>query len=84
MTTTTFSSRGSNQDSSRAKKAAEQGPVFITDRGKPAHVLLSIDNYYKLAGQEMMLADALAQPDVPDFEFTPPSGGGIIRPPDLA
>jgi hypothetical protein len=25
-----------------AKRAANQGPVFITDRGRPAHVLLSI------------------------------------------
>jgi prevent-host-death family protein len=84
MTSTTLSSREFNQDTSRAKKAAEHGPVFITDRGKPAHVLLSIDDYRKLAGQEMMLAEALAQPDVPDFEFTSPRAGGIMRPPDLA
>lgn len=82
MTVTTLSSREFNQDTSRAKKAAEHGPVFITDRGKPAHVLLSIDDYRKLAGQETMLADALAQPDVPDFEFTPTRAGGIVRPPD--
>ena len=84
MTVTTLSSREFNQDSSRAKKAAKHGPVFITDRGKPAHVLLSIDDYRKLAGQEMMLADALAQPDVPDFKFNPPRAGGIVRPPDLS
>ncbi|AAW59752.1 hypothetical protein GOX2688 (plasmid) [Gluconobacter oxydans 621H] len=48
MTVTTFSSREFNQDTSRAKKAAVEGPVFITDRGKPAHVLLSIDDYRRL------------------------------------
>lgn len=84
MTITTLSSREFNQDSSRAKKAAEGGPVFITDRGKPAHVLLSIGDYRKLAGQEVTLAEALAQPDVPDFEFTPPRAGGMIRAPDLS
>lgn len=39
--TTTLSSREFNQDTSGAKKAANEGPVFITDRGRPAHVLLS-------------------------------------------
>ena len=48
MSTTTLSSREFNQDTSRAKKAAKFGPVFITDRGQPAHVLLSIDDYRKL------------------------------------
>ena len=42
MLITTLSSREFNQDSSRAKRAAQQGPVFITDRGHPAHVLLTI------------------------------------------
>ena len=40
MTITTLSSRELNQDVTRAKKAAKNGPVFITDRGKPAPVLL--------------------------------------------
>lgn len=42
MIITTLSSREFNQDTSRAKKAADAGPVIITDRGRPAHVLLSI------------------------------------------
>lgn len=84
MPITTLSSREFNQDSSRAKKAAENGPVFITDRGKPAHVLLSIDEYRKLVGQEVTLAQALAQSQGPDFEFTAPRLGEMIRPPDLS
>lgn len=85
MPITTMTSREFNQDSSRAKKAAEEGPVFITDRGKPAHVLLSIEDYRKLTGHEMSLADALAQPgDAADFEFSPPKLKRISKPADLS
>ena len=51
MTTTTISSREFNQDAGGAKKAADKGPVIITDRGKPAHVLLSFEDYQKLLGK---------------------------------
>lgn len=84
MPITTLSSREFNQDASRAKKAANSGPVFITDRGKPAHVLLSIEEYRRLTGGQLTLAEALAQPDAPDFEFTPPRVGGLYRTPDLS
>ena len=43
MNITSVTSRELNQDVARAKTAAKSGPVFITDRGKPAHVLLSIE-----------------------------------------
>lgn len=72
MTITTVSSRELNQDVTRAKKATENGPVFITDRGKPAHVLLSIEEYQRLTHQRRNIADALAMPDVADIEFSPP------------
>jgi prevent-host-death family protein len=64
MTITTISSREFNQDTSRAKKAAQDGPVFITDRGRPAHVLITIEEYQRLTCGRMTLAEALAQPDV--------------------
>ena len=72
MTITTLSSREFNLDTSRAKKAAQQGPVFITDRGEPAHVLLSIEDYRKLTGGPRNIADALAMPGDADFDFDPP------------
>jgi prevent-host-death family protein len=72
VTITTMSSREFNQDASRAKKAANDGPVFITDRGRPAHVLLSIEDYRRLAGTHRKIADALAMPGVEDIEFEPP------------
>ena len=84
MASTTLSSREFNQDTSGAKKAASKGPVFITDRGRPAHVLLTIEDYRKLTGGEMSLAEALAQPgEDADFDFDPPRMGRISRPADL-
>jgi prevent-host-death family protein len=72
MTITTVSSREFNQDTSRAKKAASNGPVFITDRGKPAHVLLSIEEYHRLTGSTRKIAAALAMPDLEQIEFELP------------
>ena len=72
MTITTLSSREFNQDTGRAKKAASDGPVFITDRGKPAHVLLSIEEYRRITGGHRKIADALAMPGIADVEFDPP------------
>ena len=83
MAVTTMTSREFNQDASGAKKAARRGPVFITDRGRPAHVLLTIEDYRRLTGGNMSLAEALAQPG-DDFEFNPPRvGGGIFKAADL-
>ena len=84
MAVTTLSSREFNQDTSRAKKAAQNGPVFITDRGRPAHVLLTIQEYQRLTGGQMTLIEALAQPDVSDVEFDPPRVKGLYRPADLS
>jgi prevent-host-death family protein len=84
MAITTLSSREFNQDSSRAKKAAKKGPVFITDRGRPAHVLLSIEEYRKITQEEKNIAQLLAMPGAAEIEFDPPRlGGDLVRPPDL-
>lgn len=80
MTATTLSSREFNQNASEAKKAANDGPVFITDRGKPAHVLLSIEDYRRLVGAGMNLAQAIAQDDAPDVDFEPARLGQIAQP----
>jgi len=80
---TTLTSREFNHDTSGAKKAASEGPVFITDRGRPAHVLLTIEDYLRLTGGSMSLAEALAQAGT-DFDFDPPRmGDGILKPADL-
>ncbi len=84
MAITTLSSRELNQDTSRAKKAASEGPVFITDRGKPAHVLLSIEDYRRITGGHRKIADALAMPDLADIEFDPPRVNIGLRPADFS
>lgn len=84
MTITTLSSRELNQDVTRAKKASRNGPVFITDRGKPAHVLLSFEDYQRLTKQRRNIADALAMPGVADIEFDPPRVAIGVRPADLS
>jgi prevent-host-death family protein len=80
---TTISSREFNQDAGGAKKAAEKGPVIITDRGRPAHVLLSFEDYQKLVGKGPSLAEALAMPGGEDIEFDPPKLDLILRPVDF-
>lgn len=72
MTITTLTSREFNQGTSEAKRATTNGPVFITDRGKPAHVLLSFADYQRLTKQRRNIADALAMPGIADIEFEPP------------
>jgi prevent-host-death family protein len=84
MGITTVTSREFNQDSGRAKKAAEHGPVFITDRGKPSHVLLSIAEYRQLAGRRRSLAEALAMPGAADIELEIPRSRELPRAADLS
>ena len=62
MSITKFTSREFNQDTRRAKKAATKGPVFITDRGRPAHVLLSIREYQRLVALQGSIIDSLGRP----------------------
>jgi len=69
---TTLTSRDFNQDVSRAKRAADQGPVVITDRGKPAYVLMRHDAYQKLTRSGPSILELLAMPGMEDIEFDPP------------
>ena len=85
MTITTLSSRAFNQDTSRAKNAATAGPVFITDRGKPAHVLLSIEEYQRLTGTHDSIIDRLGSPaGIEDVEIEFPRARDIARPADFS
>lgn len=83
MASTTISSREFNQDSSGAKKAARKGPVFITDRGRPSHVLLTIADYQKLSGRSGTIVDLLSMLDADIVEFEPAKlSGDLFRVPD--
>jgi prevent-host-death family protein len=84
---TTLSSREFNQDTSRAKKAAKNGPVFITDRGRPAHVLLTIEEYRRVTHTGKSIIDLLAMPgdDIcEDFDLEIPRSREYSRAADLS
>lgn len=84
MRITKLSSRQFNQDASKAKKAAEAGPVIITDRGRPAHVLLTFDEYKRITGGRTRIADLLAMPDALSLELETPSSRDLAQPADLS
>jgi prevent-host-death family protein len=70
MAITTLSSRELNMDIGRAKRAANDGPVIITDRGKPAHVLLSFEEYQRILGMQRSIVDELGlPPGIEDIEI---------------
>ena len=72
----------SSRDVSAAKRAAGEGPVFITDRGRPAFALLKMDDYYRMVGQrERTLLDVMdAIPGGDGIGFEPPSLNFQSRP----
>jgi len=62
MTTERLTSREFNQDTGRAKRAAQAGPVYITDRGQPSHVLLTFEHYNRLAANQPSMTELLSEP----------------------
>jgi hypothetical protein len=80
VTVTTLSSQAFGQDIHGAQRAAQSGPVIITDQGEPAYVLLRHDAYCRLVAARPSMADLLAQRGDEDFEFEPPRfGRGVPR-----
>ena len=71
-----ISSRDFNQDVSQAKRAARMEPVFVTDRGKPTHVLMSIEAFRQLSGQSESIVDLLAMPGLAETETEPDRRAG--------
>lgn len=56
---TIITSRDFNRDVSAAKRAAERGPVTITDHGRPSHVLLTAEEFDRLSGKQELMGDRL-------------------------
>jgi len=82
-----MSSREFNQNPSEAKRAAEDGPVIVTDRGQPAFVLLTYESFRRLSGEGSgSILEMLRQDDAEaDFDFDPPRlDDGFARPADLS
>jgi len=67
----TLTSREFNQETGRAKKEALSSPVYITDRGKPSHVLLSYEDYKAMITKRASIGEMLSMDGVEDIEFTP-------------
>ena len=66
-----FTSREFNQSPSKAKKDALSGPVFVTNRGKPSHVLLSYVGYERIKSDGVNIVHALSIPGISNIDFTP-------------
>ena len=81
---TILSSRKFNQDTSGAKRATADGPVLITDRGKPSLVLLTFDDYQRISGKSPSMAELLAMPDGDDIDFDPPRSRDLGRAADFS
>jgi hypothetical protein len=79
-----FSSREFNQDRGGAKRAAERGPAFITDRGRPSHVLMTYEAYQRLTSARGDTVELLGQPaGVEDVRFDPPHTRDVAQPADF-
>jgi prevent-host-death family protein len=72
MAITTLTSREFNQDRARAKRAARQGPVIVTERGKPDLVLMTFEEFQKRQGKSPSLGDLLSCPEIAEIEFDLP------------
>ncbi len=85
MSVTTMSSREFNQDTGRAKSQAAGGPVVITDRGRPAHVLMTYEEYVRLTGVPGTIIDMLGLPaGVEEVDLEIPARGDLPRPAKLS
>ncbi len=56
------------KDVRAAMRAASKGPVILTKRGEPSHVLLSIEDYRRLVVDARSLVEWLSVDDGVDLE----------------
>lgn len=80
----TLSSREFNQDTSGAKKACLSGPVFITDRGKPSHVLMLYEDYQRVMGRQKNILDLVGMKAAGDIDFEPAKIKSLSKPFDVS
>lgn len=74
------SARTFNQSPSKVKAMAKDGPVFVTDRGRPTFVILSVDAYERMAGGGSVRSSLRMEVDV---EFEPMVSSDLGRVADL-
>lgn len=83
MSITTLTSREFNHDASKAKRAARGGPVIITERGRPSHVLITIEEYEKLSQGGKSIVEQLACDEATDIELDLPQLDSLAHEADL-
>lgn len=85
MTITTISSRDFTRDVAAAKRAAAEGPVYITNRGVPEYVLQRIEDYDRVQGKADMSLLALMDslPSTEDVAVDFPRADLELKTPDL-
>ena len=67
----TLTSREFNQDVGRAKRAADESPVVITDRGRPAYVLMTYAEFQRRSGERKSIIDLLNHEESKHLDFEP-------------
>jgi prevent-host-death family protein len=72
MTLSYMTSASFNQNPSKARQAANENPLVITDHGKPTHVLLTYAEFEAKWAKPKSIAEALYDPDGSDQDFDPP------------
>ena len=79
----TFSSREFAHDLGRVKRAAQAGPVFITDRGRPTYALVTIEEFHRLSGAGApgrSLLDVMdSLPATVGIQFEPAHLEGVVQ-----
>ena len=61
-----------DRDAGFAGNDTSIGPVFITEGNRAAHVIMTVEDYLNIAGQQQSLVDLLAMPESFDIDFDPP------------
>jgi hypothetical protein len=64
-----------DQDIAGAKRAADEGPMVLTDSGIPCYVFMRHETYQRLTERGQSLRLLLAHPESEDVEFDPPRLG---------
>jgi len=85
LTTTTITLEEFENDLESARNAAANGPVFLTENGVNACVLLTLEEYRRIGGDCEGIEDLLPEPEAAGSESEPLRlGDGPIRPADLS
>jgi len=82
MSIKSFFSRAFNQAKSGAKRPTSSGHVFITDRGKPGHALMTFHEYQRNTMGPRSIVNMLGMHA--DVDFEPPKLETLSRPVDLS